>query len=312
MIDTRQTARRLTFGMPALAVFTLLYLVSIFWLPASHNTLQLYNLSSANYHVLLLIIALPLLIIWLGAFLSYSLLRAYARSVRRTAEGVHYDQLARGAAWLAWSLPISTLSSMWLNAIANKSPGFHPAAIIIANYINLVLPLVAFTLINDAARGLFNHAKLSYRLGSSRALTLFFAVAGVLYCYLTFRHFDLSSLASSHNPYFLPVWLMVLTVTIPYLYTWFVGTMAAYEIMLFSRKVRGVFYRQALHLMAIGLITVIASFIAQQYLNSVVPRVGYLVLDYRLALILVLRVITGIGFAMIAMGAIRLKKIEEV
>jgi hypothetical protein len=134
----------------------------------------------------------------------------------------------------------------------------------------------------------------------------------VLYCYLTFRQFNPGSLGSTHNPYFLPIWLLLLTVIIPYLYAWFVGLLAAYEITSYSQQVRGVLYKQALHLLVGGLVAVIAGSILLQYISSVDPSPGHLVLDYRLLLVVLFRIVIGIGFVLIAAGANRLKRIEEV
>jgi hypothetical protein len=141
---------------------------------------------------------------------------------------------------------------------------------------------------------------------------LVFVVGGVLYCYLTFRRFDPSSLGSTNNPYALPIWLMLLTVIIPYLYAWFVGLLAAYEITTYTKQVRGVLYKQALHLLVIGLLAVIIGSITLQYVSSVAPAAGHLTLNYRLLLITLFRVVDGIGFVLIAIGALRLRKIEEV
>jgi hypothetical protein len=105
---------------------------------------------------------------------------------------------------------------------------------------------------------------------------------------------------------------MVLSVIVPYLYAWFVGLLAAYEITLFSKHIKGVLYRQALGLLAAGLITIIASFIALQYLNGIQPRVGYLLINYQLVLSSIFRIIGAGGFVMLTIGAARLKKIEDV
>jgi hypothetical protein len=105
---------------------------------------------------------------------------------------------------------------------------------------------------------------------------------------------------------------MVVSVIIPYLYAWFVGLLAAYEIMLFSRHSKGVLYRQSLSLLALGLVVIIASSIALQYMNSIQPRVGHLMLSYHLIITSIFRIIGGGGFVLLAVGANRLKKIEEV
>lgn len=289
-----------------------IYIVLIFLLPPNHETLHAYNLTALQYQVILFAVALPSLAVWLAAFIGYSKLRQYAGFIKKTPEGTYFDQLATGCAWLAWSLPIPTIMALLLNALANHWPGFHSAAIIITNYLNLLLPLVAFTVIAGAARGLTSQTRIKFSLANARAIVLGFVTVGVLFCFLTFQRFDLNSLASTHNPYFLPIWLMVLTVTVPYLYAWFVGTLAAYELSLFSRQIQGVLYRQALRFLVIGLLAVVLSSIAVQYANSIEPRTGRLVLDYKLVFTTLFRIIGGLGFVALVMGANRLKKIEEV
>lgn len=299
-------------AVPAFACLALLYTLLIFILPPSQKTIANYNLSTTSYRIALFALAIPSFLSWFAAFIGWLKLADYAQSIRKTPEGSDFKMLVKGIGWLAWSLPLTVIISFSLNAFANKWPSFHHTAIILSNYINLILPLIAFTIIGNAARGLVSRSKLDIYLINSRAITFTFVIIGVLYCYLTFQHFDLSSFGSANNPYYLPIWLMVITVTIPYLYAWFVGLLASYEINLFSRNAKGVFYKQAIRYLAIGITIVIVSFIAQQYLNSVKPRVGYLVFDYRLMFTLALKILTGVGFAVLAFGAYRLKRIEEI
>jgi hypothetical protein len=290
----------------------ILYVVLIFLLPANKHTLQAYRITSVEYHILLFAVSLPSIVVWLAAFVGFVKLRQYSHSISKTPEGIHFEQLAKGSMWLAWSLPLPVIASLLLNALSDKWPHFHPTAIILSNYVNLVMPLVAFSLAAQASRGLLATTRLKLSLVNVRFIVLGFVTVGVLYCLLTFRRFDLTSLSATNNPYFLPIWLMVVSVTVPYLYAWFIGTLAAYEITLFSKQVPGVLYRQALRLLVGGLLAVVLSSIALQYLNSVEPRTGYLTLDYKLVWTTIFRVVGGAGFILLAIGAARLKKIEEV
>jgi hypothetical protein len=307
--DTKPVTSR---ALQQYALFAVLYVALIFLLPPNTITERIYHLTGFEYRVVMFAIALPSLLVWLAAFIGYSRLRLYARSIRKTPEGIYFDQLAEGCTWLAWSLPVSTIVPTVLNVIANKHPGFHSSAIIISNYISLILPLIGFSVIANASRGLLGTTKTRLSLANARAIIISFLILGVLYCFLTFSHFDLTSLGSSDNPYFLPAWLMVITVVVPYLYAWFMGILAAYEITLFSKNVQGVLYRRALGFVAGGLLAVILSSVALQYINGVEPRVGHLVLNYKIVLVSLFRIIGGGGFLMLAIGANRLKKIEEV
>jgi hypothetical protein len=311
MITTKRTDYGLT-AMQYCSLLTVLYALLIFIVPANQTTMQTYHLSPLEYRIILSAVQLPSVLVWFAAFWGYAALYQYAHSLRETAEEAPFRQLAHGAAWLAWSSPIPLIASIALNGIASHWPGFHHTAIIIINYISLIIPLVAFSILADASRNLANTAKLRFSLIGPRLIMLIFLIIGVLYCYLTFRRFNLASLTSTHNPYFLPVWLMVISVTIPYLYAWFVGLLGAYELRMFSKNVQGVLYRRGLGYLVVGMGAVIVSSIALQYISSVQPRIGHLVFDYRLLLTTVFRVIGGAGFLALAIGANRLKKIEEI
>lgn len=310
--NTNETPKLTTRALQHFAWVAAFYVLLSLLLPASEATRQAYGLTTFEYHVVALLVAFPTLMVWLAAFIGYSQLRGYARAVRKTPEGIYFDQLAGGITWLAWSLPVSVIVPLVFNSIADNGRNFHAGSIIVSNYMTLILPLVAFSVIAGASRGLLATVKVKLTLTNARFIIAAFLLLGVLYCFATFRHFDLTSLGSTQNPYFLPLWFMVVTVTVPYLYAWFMGILAAFEITLFSRSVKGVLYKRPLGLLAAGLLLVILSSVAQQYTASVEPRLSHLVLDYRLVLTLLFRLITGGGFILIALGARRLQKIEEV
>jgi hypothetical protein len=290
----------------------LVYAVLIFVLPPSQSTMTAYNVDASVYHSLQLLVAVPTFIVWITAFLGAAALRQYAALISQSPEGAHFKRLAEGCAWLAWSFPLAAITALLLSAIAETWTSMYATSIIISNYVNLILPLIAFSVIGIATRGLISSAKLKLSVTTARLIVGFFLAAGITYCYLVFRHFDPITLSGTNNPYFLPIWLMVLTVIVPYLYIWFIGMLTAYEITLVSQKIIGVWYRQALRLLASGLAAIIISSIALQYLNSAQPRVGHLLLNYRLVLNILFRLVGAAGFILLAVGANKLKKIEEV
>jgi len=298
--------------LPAVIWLGALYIILIFALPANKATMQMYNFTSLNYHILLFVISLVPIATWCTAFLSYSSLQQYARTIAKTSDGPSFQQLAQGSKWLAWSLPIAALASLVFNAISNSWPTTHNAIVVFINYLTLIIPLVGFLMIGNAARGLITRAKIELSLASTRMIILIFLATGVVYCLLTFQRFDSHSLNSTHNPYALPVGIAVLTVIIPYLYAWFVGGLAAYEINLYSKHVWGVLYRQALRLVAAGLGLVMASAIVIQFINGVKPDSTFLTLNYYLLFRLSCRVLSAVGFLLMLLGARRLKRIEEV
>lgn len=312
MESAKRTAGLLSRAMPSFAILASLYLLLIYVLPANPRALTGNDLSPLEYRIFLTAVSLPSIIVWFSAFWGFAKLGEYARSVRDTPEGIHFASLARGAAWLAWSLPVPAIMALILNTYAGHQPDFLPTAIIVVNYLNLLLPLVAFTLIGSSSRGLINTTRARYNMSSVRSMMLGFAAGGVLYCYLIFKLLDLGTLGSTANPFYLPLWLVVTSVIIPYLYMWFIGIVAAYEIKLYSQRVSGLLYRRALRTLMIGLIIVIASSIVLQYLNTVQPSAGYIQLKYKLLAVMAFRLIEGVGFVLLAVGASRLRKFEEL
>jgi hypothetical protein len=265
-------------------------------------------LESLQYRIVRLAVSIPGMLAWLAAFVGYGMLRQYNAAIKHTPESPHFERLTKGVGWLAWSVPVSVIVALVLRSLADT----NALAIVIINYVSLLLPLVAFSLIGAATRGLIGVSKLNLNLSNARLIVLVFLMLGVTYCWFTFRQFSPSSPGSTDNPYFLPAWLVVLTVIVPYLYAWFTGLLAAYEIALYSKQMSGVLYRQALRLLAGGLIIVIGGLIGLQYLSAVQLLAGHLILDYRVLLVWLFRLTTVAGFIMLAAGAARLKRIEEV
>ncbi len=293
-------------------ILSIVFLLLAAVLPANQQASQLYHLSNSQYHLLFFLVILPLMLLSFLAIYGYVKLQNYANSIDKTPEGHDFNLLANGCRWLAWGLLVPAVVEIILNSIANVHPGFHAAAIVGTNYLYLVVPLVAFSLISNGSHGLLSRTKQQLSISNTKSLILVLVLIGVAYCFLIFRHYIGNSLGSTNNPFHLPLWLMLITMVIPYLYAWFVGLLAVYEIVLFSKQSRGVLYQQALQLVAYGLVIVIAGSIALQYVGSIVPSTGHLVLNTSLAATYVIRLVAVAGYILIARGAIRLKKIEEV
>ena len=294
------------------SAFIASYLLLSLLLPANKIAMKNYGLTSLHYHVLLLLVVLPFIGIWFAAFYGFTRLSQYATSIRAANEGADFHRLAVGSGWLTYALPITALVSIILNNIANAHPGFHPPAVIIEGYLSLFLPLIGFTILSTSARKLSARSNLRVTLAAGRGLILIFVSLGVLYCYVAFHNLGTMSLTSTNNAYFLPVWLMVTTMIMPYLYAWFIGLLAAYELILLAKQSKGVIYRQGLRFVGYGIAIVIVSSIAVQYMSSILPRTGSLHLNFVLVYVFVIELLMAGGYSFIALGARRLQRIEEV
>lgn len=304
--------RRPSRAMGYYILFSIIYLLLAAVLPANTQASQMYHLTSPQYHILQFMVILPLMLLSFCAFYGYAKLQNYASSIEKTPEGKDFNLLALGCKWLAWGLLIPAIITIILNSIANAHPSFSDTTLIISNYVSLVVALVAFSFISSGSHGLLSRSNKRLSALNLKMLIIAFVLIGVTYCFLTFRQLIGKSISSTNNPYALPLWLMFLTIIIPYLYAWIVGLLAAYEIIIFSKLSRGVLYRHALQQVATGLGIVIASSVALQYLSAAVPRNEHLSLDSSLAATYAIRLGATVGYILIARGAVRMRKIEEV
>jgi hypothetical protein len=303
---------KLTTAIRDYVLLAFVYLLLVILLPANHMLMQRYHISAVQYHILYLTVALPLIAIWFTAFYGAGKLSQYSHMIRKSAEGDGFHNLSQGTAWLAWGLPIPALITLCASAVANNHPGFQGASAIVTEYVTLVMALAAFTLLSRGARSLTTITHTRLNLGQSRSVIFLFLLLGVGYCYLTFRGLDLHSITSTHNPYYLPAWLLITTITVPYLYAWFSGLLAAYELLLYSRKVSGVLYRQSMSFLAFGTVGIIAASVSTQYLLSAISQSGHLSLNATLLIVNLMYILMAASFIMISIGAHRLKKIEEI
>lgn len=288
--------------------WVLVYLLLILLLPTNLATVQQYHLSGSEFRVLSLLAGLPTIIVWVTAFFGYAALASYAEKVNKSGEGKSYVSIARGLKWLAWGLPISTCTDYLLGGITRLNPELQSVALIISHYVYLLISLIAFHFMSNGSRGL---RELVERLPSKTAVRIMIAAAIVMsvgYCAITLNAVD----KQHPNSYRLPLWLILLTIIVPYLYAWLMGFIAVFEISQYRRTIRGVIYKQALILLASGTTLAIIASIALQYLTSTSRYVRRIMLDGTLLATFLILITFAVGFILIAVGASKLKKIEEV
>jgi hypothetical protein len=306
-------ADRLNNPIISYIALSVLFFILVIFLPANKMVTQNYRLDSVQYHILLFAVELPLAITWFVAFYGYYKLNQYAHTINRSSEEAGFKHLAAGCKWLAWGLVFPAIYALIVNAIANSYPGFLPTAIISTNYLDLIFQVIALTVIANGASSLVVHGgRVRTTANGVRLLMLLLVTLGVGYCFLIFRQLGSHSATSADNQYYLPEWLIVFTVIIPYIFAWFTGFLAAYEISVHSRHVKGLIYRRGLRWISIGLTLVITGSFGSQYIHAITPRTGHVSLSYDLVFVYMFYIIIFFGFALVSLGAYHLKKLEEV
>lgn len=286
-----------------------LYIVLTTGLPSDPEALQRYNISQHQLHLLALTVAIPIVLIWLMALYGFNRFHEYALAVRKSREGRSLNYLATGLMVLIFSLPLlSSLSSMF-TYYSRQRPDLLPTLTILKNYLNLLFPFIAFLLIAKGADSLLKTLK-SQKVAFAPRFSLVGIIAlSCIYTWLiTTRPIDTTGNAS----YYLPNVLILFSLAIPYLFMWCKGLMAAYQLYVYKTKVRGNIYREALNSLAAGLSTIIVLSIFLQLLFTLSSRLTSLSLGPLLYLVYILVALTAVSYGLIARGAKKLKKIEEV
>lgn len=289
----------LTTGYVAVALFG----------PIDPATLSKYSLTLGGARLLTLSIVVPIVAIWMSALYGLLRFREYAKVVEDTKEGKAFKYIALGITLLAFSLPVAGMVSSTLGAIAVRNPGFLVGSIIIKNYINLILPACGLLLLNKGSNELLSTLKRNkapawppFSLPAVIVLSSFYT-----WC-ITTRAFGFTGDAG----YYLPNWLILATLAVPYLYVWCRGLLSAYRLFVYRRNIRGQVYKNSLTALARGVTTIIVLSILTQLITTISARLSRLNLTPILLIIYVLVALNAVGYGLLAYGAKKLKQIEEV
>lgn len=266
-----------------------------------------YHITTGAVRALSLTVLLPQIAIWLAALYGYQRIRAYSRLVQQTEDGDQVSKLADGLLAIAVGQPLMATVNRVFSMMARSHHSFAPVASIVNSYGSLLYVLIAFVLISQAARGLSEIVKERPTFLATQLLALLIIGVGVLYSYL---------ISNSHNnvrdTFHLPLWAVLSTIVVPYIFIWFNGLLAAYEIRLYSANVPGVVYRKIWNYVAIGVATIIGSSIVLQYVTTLSRSLRNMSLGWLLLIIYCLLGLIALGFILVALGAKRLSRIEEV
>ncbi|MDQ3094085.1 MAG: hypothetical protein M3Q70_02825, partial [bacterium] len=233
--------------MYAYVVFVVIY-AALTLLPAPDpEAIIRYNLTPLSLRLLQMTIIIPVALIWYTALYGYSKLGIYNNLIKGTKDGIPVSNITKGIGFLTLSLPITSILGQILELWSRSNLTFTEEAVIITNYLNMVLPIAAFIFISNGASGLVHLARKRTSLKLANLTVLCGMFLGVAYFYLLIR-----APGTIYESYYLPLGTVLFTLVLPYMFMWFLGLRAAGEIYLFSQKSAGVIYREAWRRLAIG------------------------------------------------------------
>ena len=295
------------------AIFIVVYVLQTLLPTIDAKTLTKYHVSSAQIKLLLLTIAIPYIAIWLISLVGYLRLATYVELIEKDKDGAAFKMISRGILGLSLWLPLSSI----IDNFFSQSYRYHESAtanlVRLDNYLNLLILFIAFWLLKKGTTKLLPIVKRPTSVISQSVILSYIAFVA-LYVLLVIN--DPSRLHPSGSvtvaSYYEVDWLIVLTLLIPRLISWFFGVQAVQDILVYRNKVKGKLYKEALNKLALGLAVVVALTVLLRCLQSLAAPFQHLNLTFILLIIYGLLIFMSVGYVLIAKGAKNLQKLEEL
>ncbi|MDL2363020.1 MAG: hypothetical protein QFB86_01400 [Patescibacteria group bacterium] len=293
------------------AVFIIIYVAQSLLHEPPHATLEKFHITATQFKLLLLTIVVPYILIWIVGLFGYLHLKSYVEIIRGSKDGEAFNSISKGVLGFVLWLPLSALAAAFAEQYYTAHPESTASLIRAVNYFNLLVLIPAFYL---AYRG---SVKLTALVkGKTQALPLSISMAYIafsaLYVMLVLDDPAINGPTNTATvgTYYQPDWLIITTIVIPRLLMWLLGVRAARYIYEYSKRVKGMLYRDALKHLAQGLSGILLSVIVLRVYQSLSSQVGRLSLGALLVVIYILLLVISIGFIYIAKGAKNLRKLE--
>ena len=291
----------------------IVYVVQVVTSTVSPATQAKYHASAAQIHRLGLAIAIPYIVIWIIGLIGYLWLHSYTSFLGKDKDAPGFRYLTRGVFLLTFWLPFSTLIANLATSYYSVHQDSTATLIRIVNYANILLLFPAFWWLHKGGQHLLTSAKIKYTSLTTKQIGLFLAFAAA-YVFLTFHDpaRAVSPDSATKATYYLSDGWILFTLVIPRLIMWYLGFSAAASIILYRQKVKGQLYKEALRWVAYGVAGIAISTIALRTVQSLSTQLGHLSLTVLFLVVYVLLAIIAAGYGLLAKGASRLQKIEEL
>ncbi len=284
------------------------YIVLTFSLPPDPQVISRYQLTPADLRLLNLSIVIPITAIYLSALFGFLRVKDYSHNIHKTKEGPYFKDLANGLMVLAFSLPVNSIIGALFSYSRYRHQNLLPALTILRGYTTLALAGTAIYLISKGAQGLYDSLKQKEKL-----LNPTLALAGpiLISSFFTWLITAQEVTTNSQKTYYLPQWLIILSIAIPYTLIWCMGVKAAFQLYRYKSGVKGSVYKQIFDNLSKGVGVIIVVSILIQFITTLSEQLSRLNLSPLLLIIYLLIILYAIGFGLVARGSKKLKMIEE-
>jgi len=292
---------------------SVIYLLEALFISSDASARSKFNLSATEVKLLSLTVTLPIIFIWMLGCYAYIKFRSYVDTIAKDKDGRVFRIISYGLLALFLWLPISSVFSNMATYLYRTNPSWTAPLVITNNYINLALVLVGFALIYKGAYKLIN-LKESRNISGWKYITLLPLVfISALFTFLTLNN-PVRQFPSADVPtaaYYLPDWLLIITIIIPYVLVFYLGFFSILYIYMYRKNVRGIIYKNALDYFAKGLLCIVLSIIVIRYLAALTTLFDNSTLKIILLIIYLLILLLLCGFILLVKSVKKLKAIEK-
>jgi hypothetical protein len=259
-----------------------------------------YGLSLSGYYKLVSTFVVVIALITAVGLYGSVLVKTYANLIKSAPEGNAFRWIANGFILLSLSVPLGSVVGAIAGQLAKNHLNRQPTLTIINNYIALALAAIALLMIARGTDILYGLFRKNVKPLPQKVWVFVFIAGSSLYSY--FITIEPVTTPLAKRAYFLPGWMLIASIAIPYLYVWYRGLSAAYNIFLYQKNTTGRLYKSSLKYLAAGIFMVIISSIATRVLITTSPNLSRLNITPILFIIYGLLIIDASGYVLLAMG----------
>lgn len=298
-------------------LFVAIYFYIAFSSPIKETTHR-YKISPLTLRLIDVTILLPIVVIWAVAFYGYGRFANYVKTIKDHEDGKRLVWVSRGILVLAFTLPITEIVSSSQQLYSYKHLAFIPRMVIINNYIGVGLALITYILLSYGSRRLLKSTRdLKTLLIAEKAtfwVIILFVILSRMYQFFVLREPNKYGPLNvpNHGLFYLPDFMIVLTILIPYMIAWLLGILASVYLYLYQRRLKGIIYKQGFRYIALGIAWLVGTNIIIQMLILIQASLVKLSIAPILLILYLLILLYIVGYALVALGAKRLNKIEVV
>ena len=314
-IVTDQKSNRGTY-IAVLIIIWIVYAVLTILTPTAAQTTSRYGITPNEILLIRITFLVPYFLIWAAALFAIVNFKHYTSFLVNSTESSGFKKITTGL----WFLLLTLIIPQFISVIAgyySSSMHLQRLTVIISNYVSIILYFCAFWQLFAASKDLNKAIEKPNDKYITVVRPLLYCIIALLslgYCWAIFHNPNrtISHDALVRPTYFLNDLMIVLTIIIPYVVIWLLGTLAFTNIMAFTKNVHGIIYKKAFENVASGLLSIIILSIGLQFLSQLGAFFGHASVQVILLIIYLILIGLGCAYLFIANGARKLAAIEKV